>query len=227
MTVTLPYAQEQFDRFNELIFSGKLPSIPIQLTRAGSFLGRLCYVRRRTLLGRKANTCFTMRLSTSFDLPEDEIQDVIIHEMIHLYIASNNLRDTSTHGQIFRSMMNDINSRYGRHVTIRVNVKPAVQPRKKPSGKKHYVCVSTFTDGKQGLTVCSEQMYPRIKNSLKRVYHLQDCQWYITSDPFFDTLPHSRKPRIYRIARMDEAMSILSPTAAARTTLRSGRPDSA
>ncbi len=210
MTVTLSYAQEQFDRFNALIFSGKLPPVPIVLTRAGSFLGRLCYVRRRTLLGRKANTGFTMRLSTSFDLPEEEIQDVIIHEMIHLYIAANNLKDTSTHGQIFRSMMNDINSRYGRHVTVSVKAKPTVQTLNKPSGRKHYVCVSTFPDGKQGLTVCSEQMYPRIKNSLRRVYHLQNCQWYLTTDPFFDSLPHSRKPRIYNIRRMDEALSILN-----------------
>lgn len=59
-----------------------------------------------------------LRINTRFDLPEDLLQDTILHEMIHYYIAVNHLRDTSTHGQLFRREMKRINEQGNRHITI-------------------------------------------------------------------------------------------------------------
>lgn len=42
---------------------------------------------------RYENYC--IRISTAFDLSERELEDVGIHEMVHYYIAVNNIRDTS------------------------------------------------------------------------------------------------------------------------------------
>ena len=61
---------------------------------------------------------FVLRINTRFDLPEELIQDTILHEMIHYYIAVNHLRDTSSHGRLFRQEMKRINNEANRHITI-------------------------------------------------------------------------------------------------------------
>ena len=123
MIPDIAFIQRAYDKFNALCFEGALPPIPFKLTRARTFLGKVAYkVKRGVFTGPKIKDC-CMRISTSFDLPEAEWEDVIIHEMIHYYILVNGLRDTSTHGQIFRRMMNDINLKYGRHITVRYHSK--------------------------------------------------------------------------------------------------------
>ena len=109
MKMTITYAAQRF---------GALPDVPIALTRATTFLGKVRYRRERRIFGHLRNVDFQIRLSSEFDLPENEWDDVIIHEMIHYHIALNNLRDTSTHGVVFRGIMDEINRKYDRHITV-------------------------------------------------------------------------------------------------------------
>ena len=123
MRATIPYIQEKFDTYNALCFEGKLPAVPLKLSRARTFLGRLEYKRKYNFWGRVTKcTDFLMRVSTYYDLPEDQLDDIIIHEMIHYYIAYFCIKDRSAHGPVFRSMMKDINKKYGRHITISTKV---------------------------------------------------------------------------------------------------------
>ena len=62
-------------------------------------------------------------------MDERLLEDTIIHEMIHYHILSNQLQDTSAHGKLFRKMMDDINARFGRNVTI--SHKPTEEEREK------------------------------------------------------------------------------------------------
>ena len=88
MIPTVGYLEERFDTFNAMCFGGALPRIPIKLSKARGFVGRLQYrVKRdwrRRVVGRED---FVLRISTRFDLPEAEVEDTLIHEMIHLWIA--------------------------------------------------------------------------------------------------------------------------------------------
>ena len=59
-----------------------------------------------------------MRISLDFDLPQEEWEDVVIHEMIHLHIAHHDIKDSSSHGPKFRAMMADINRRHGRRICV-------------------------------------------------------------------------------------------------------------
>ena len=119
MVPTLPYVQSRFDEYNARFFGGSLPPIPIKLSHARTFLGKVTFVRHRTwLFGSVRNEKFVLRINTRFDLPEELIQDTILHEMIHYYIAVNQLHDTSTHGQLFRREMHRINSEGNRHIII-------------------------------------------------------------------------------------------------------------
>ena len=119
MISTIPYIQSRFDEYNTRFFAGTLPPIRIKLSNARTFLGKVTFTRRRSwLFGPLRNENFVLRINTRFDLPEDLICDTILHEMIHYYIAYNQLRDTSTHGKLFRSEMKRINAEGNRHITI-------------------------------------------------------------------------------------------------------------
>ena len=100
------------------MFAGKLPMLPIKLSDAKTFLGVCTYKKRIGKDGKVEKYDFALRVNTRIELSEDEIEDTIIHEMIHYYIGYNQLEDTSAHGAIFQQVMNAINEKYGRHLSI-------------------------------------------------------------------------------------------------------------
>lgn len=119
MKPTLDYIQARFDEYNARFFDGTLPPLPIKLSNARTFLGKVTFVRRRKwLFGATTNENFVLRINTRIDLPEELVEDTILHEMIHYYIAVNQLRDTSAHGRLFRQHMKRINAEGNRHITI-------------------------------------------------------------------------------------------------------------
>ncbi len=118
MIATIPYIEHKFQEYNMLMFDGKLPELPIKLSRAKTSLGQLAFKRKRTWYGKVVLYDFRLRISTQFDLPEKELEDVIIHEMIHYYIFVSKQKDKSAHGPLFRQIMKEINARYGRSVSI-------------------------------------------------------------------------------------------------------------
>lgn len=123
MRITETYAEEQYAKFNALCFGGSLPDIPIVITKARSYLGKVTFKRSYRFFCKTEYSDFKMRLSTYYDLPEEELQDILIHEMIHFCILSRNIKDTSAHGREFRRMMKTINSVYGRHISISYKIK--------------------------------------------------------------------------------------------------------
>lgn len=133
MTPDLEYIQKAFDRYNALCFRGELPGIRLELSRARTYLGR--YEEKRPqvrFLGRRfslptAEPLRLIRISTAFDLTQEQQDDVIIHEMIHYYLAWKGLADRVPHGPHFRQLMEAINSRFGRHIVVRYKMgAPAV-----------------------------------------------------------------------------------------------------
>jgi len=205
MKATIPYAEKKFSEFNELYFEALLPPIPIQLTKARTFLGKVTYKGVRDFFGNIVkNKDFLMKISCSFDLPENELEDVIIHEMIHYYIAWRNIRDTGVHGQVFRQMMTQINRNYGRNVSCRYNgdTKPELSSSSRAAVGR-IVCVSCFTDGRYGLTVCATTKAYELKRSLPRYFPLRAMSWFYSEDAFFHKFPRSKTPKIYKVVKSD------------------------
>ena len=74
-------------------------------------------------------------------------EDVVIHEMIHLYIAFNGIKDSSSHGSVFRKMMNDINLKHGRNITVSTRTTKEQQDSDKRV-RGHFLCIVKFSDGR-------------------------------------------------------------------------------
>lgn len=57
----------------------------------------------------------------SEDMSEREIDDTLVHEMIHQYMYQNSLPDTSTHGKLFKDFMRRINAAFPDELNITVS----------------------------------------------------------------------------------------------------------
>ena len=87
MKADIAYVQEKFREFNRRMFDGKLPELPISVTNAKSYLGVCLYRNRFKWNGKREYYDFKLRISRRIDLSQDELDDTIIHEMIHYWIG--------------------------------------------------------------------------------------------------------------------------------------------
>lgn len=207
MILSVLYIQERIAHFNSLIFRGELPPIPVKLVRARTFLGKIQYKRIRKPFARGyAYRDYLMKISVLHDFDETLLDNVVVHEMIHYYIAYNGIKDSSAHGEMFCKMMNEINIRYGLQICISHRFAPSErQPDLRV--REHVVCVSRMASGEYGITVCSRVCAPKIRRDLPRYYRPADMRWYVTNNPFFNKYPHSRSAKIYKITE-EELQSV-------------------
>jgi len=188
------------------MFEGRLPEVPILMSDAGRALGMLKYERKRDLSGNVTCGNFRILISTRYDLPQEQIEDTIIHEMIHLYIAYNNLKDTSTHGDRFKYHMNIINHKYNRNVTVSnrdMSINDTDQSR-----RPHYVCETHWSDGSWFITCCARTRIFDINRECRIQSSCTAIRWWFTPDPFFNRFPNCKKLKLYRINHDDYAAHI-------------------
>lgn len=196
MTVTLAYLKEMFAAFNAECFGDELPVPVLKVGRARTMLGSLKYRKRRSLLGHLRCSDFTLTVSSFYDLPQEELDDTILHEMIHLFIASRNMRDDAPHGRLFRRKMDELNSRFGRHITVshRGRLEKAAHGR-----SQNIIAVVQMQDGSVGVMRPSRTRIFEISRALHIYYKVKSVHWYFSTAPYFDTLPRSMKPKVYKV----------------------------
>ena len=216
MIASAEFVKEAFGKFNAEIFGGVLPVPHFQLSRARSFLGKLRYKVTPRALGRKpVYSDYTLIISTLYDLPQTELEDVVIHEMIHYLLMIRGIEDSSAHGPQFRSYMNAINERFGRNITI------SHKGRAADTKRVHYVGVCELNgevkavgasrdkvrklqqEDKLGLIVCSKDMAPRLAAGVRKIYPVSKIDWYVTRHPYFSRYPHLRSVKMYLVPRSE------------------------
>ena len=201
MIATVPYIEGKYRQFNSLMFEGTLPEIPIMLSHSRCYPGQVCFTRRRHLLRDDTISDLRLKISTVFDFGEEELEDVIIHEMIHCSILSKGLHDSSAHGRIFRKMMTEINTKFGRHVTIshKISKEQKEEMQARQTRKTRTVALVTLKDGRRGIKVIprTQRSIARYISGIKRHFSVDNIQLYTSDDPFFAGFPCSSALRIY------------------------------
>lgn len=200
--LTIAYIRDRFEHFNRLCFNNELPLLPIRLSRSRRMLGCVSYQQRRLGNGQTETFNYVMRISTCFNLAENDVEDTILHEMIHYYILVNGIRDTSKHGQVFRRMMNDINLRYDRHITVSHH---STKEEMQDDSSEHpaIICVTRMKSGETGITVCARTRIFSIYHELPLRFDVEQATWYFVVDPYFKRYPRSLKAKVYRV-KMEE-----------------------
>lgn len=201
MIPDLTFVEEAFSRFNAEIFGGSLPAPRLVLTRARTFRGKLVYSWQRTLLGKRRCSDFEIRISVYFDLDREVWEDVVIHEMIHYHIAYNGLRDTSPHGILFRTMMRDINARFGRHIAVSARSLP--EERADTQARAHYVCIARFSDGRLGVAPVAKTRIFELRDAFAAFPEVVSARWIGSVHAWWNRFPRVMKPKLYLVDRAE------------------------
>lgn len=208
MYFTLPFIRDSFQRFNKLVFEGKLPTPCFMLSRARTFVGKFEARGKRDWMGR-THWNYVLRFSTAFDLPQEELEDTILHEMIHFSLRVSDRRDATPHGPNFRAMMDTINARFNRHITIshKSDGSSSLSSRRL---SWHIVGVVSFRDGRKGIKVL-----PRIEQRVlewnRRVLTsstVTSTKYYLALHELFQRYPNSTAMKVGIVdeAELNEAL---------------------
>lgn len=189
------FLEKAFEKFNRLIFKNPLPWPEMHITPARSFMGQFKVVR--TGFMRKTES-YHLTLSNRYDLPENVLEDIIIHEMIHFYIHIARLRDTSSHGDVFRKMMTEINRCFGRHVTI--SHRCTREQLDSDKRKAHsIICLCTMTDGRQLCCKASQSKIFEIYRAFEDWELVADQKWYWVYGSYFNRYRRVLTPKLFPI----------------------------
>lgn len=217
MKPDVDYVRGRFQAFNELIFASELPDIPIIISKSKSFLGRLEYKRRKRIFAAREIYDIKMRVSARVDMPESDVDDTIIHEMIHLYILVKGLKDSSTHGKVFRAMASDINKRFGYKVSVshRFTAEQRQELIDSSRFKLRVVARLIMADGRCAVKVIpsNTQSLYRFDRALRLWSAVKSVDYFETSDPYFSAFPCSSALRVQIVdgIELDKHLSDAAP----------------
>lgn len=193
MKATIEFLNDRFDKFNRTIFRDPLPRPLTHITTAKSFLGQ--FKEERSGFAGRVKT-YHLTLSNRYDLPEEVLEDTVIHEMIHFKIAHAGLRDTSSHGKIFRQTMNEINTRFGRHITVSHRCTP--EQLDSDDSKTHsIVCLCTMADGRQLIARVANAKVFELKRAFDEWDRVAGQEWYWVYGSYFNRFRKVMTPKLF------------------------------
>jgi hypothetical protein len=104
-----------FKECNEKYFDGSLPKPGFQLINKLNTLARFVYNKDKK--GKHPIKWQVVKFTDCYDFPEEDFREIMVHELIHYYIAWNGIKDNKDHGREFMRIANEINEKYGLNVT--------------------------------------------------------------------------------------------------------------
>ena len=101
---------------NKRYFNNALPTPIFETMNSLEFLGRFEYIRNPKK-SKKSIRNQIIKISDCFDYPENVFIELMVHEMIHYYIAWNRIKDNKSHGKEFMRIANEMNEKHGLEIT--------------------------------------------------------------------------------------------------------------
>ena len=142
MALTLDFIREQFNVINNKHFEGKLLTPRFEITHVKSYLGQYHW---QYSYDSRIFIDSVIRISDMFDRSDADIANTIAHEMIHLYIRQNKIRDTRPHhGRVFNMIADRLNREGGFHIARTDSVAGCGLRNK--TEKKEYI-IAAFLSG--------------------------------------------------------------------------------
>lgn len=196
MIITEEYLDKAFDKYNIKMFDNKLPRPRLRLAKSKTKLGRMqC---RQTWMGKWWTKDYTIYVSTYYDMSSTQFDDILIHEMIHYAISYLGLVDTSAHGTVFKAMMETINRKFRRNITVTMKTEGLV-PRNAMGRKDYLVLGVTTKNGSHFLSSVNPSAVKKIETQLQTATEIKSYDWFSSKDDFFQNMPRVRSLRGIRV----------------------------
>lgn len=193
MQVSVNILKEWFSIFNEKYFNGELPEPSLAVGNSRTRLGSMSWKTRKRLFSKSADN-YTIRISNRFDMPEANFKSVLLHEMIHLFIVSKNIKDSSAHGNEFKRKMNSINAD-GWDITISARMDSGTISERVPAGRPRIILAAVTSNGQHILSVVSPRYVSTLDRVLTTSRDIRSHSWYISDDTYFASFPTVRSPK--------------------------------
>ena len=202
MIGTLELLRESFNRFNSEIFGNNLPVPILKISNARTFLGK--FQHKKQPYSKGILNEFIVILSNAFDVPQEVLEDTIIHEMVHYEIAFLSIKDTSAHGNAFLSRMNEINVKYSRNLAVSQSIGKIGGVCLKPKAQRSPECrvavlelktEETFSKG-MPLTITGVHSFC---DKIERVPSVKSVSFYGTFSEHFRKYPRSTSLKVYKM----------------------------
>ncbi len=192
--LTKGHLETWFTQFNRDYFEAKLPQPKLALSHSKTQLGAMRF-KKCIKMGKMETFDHSIRVSIMFKQDELGYKNVLLHEMIHYYIAYNNIQDTSPHGVVFRKMMNQLNSEYGWSMKVSESGKALQVAQERLPRSEFLVLALVLSNGKRFLSVVTPASFRKLNQQVKRVKELESYGWYVSSDVYFNAYPRVRTLR--------------------------------
>lgn len=197
MKITIDFIKNRFNTFNRTYFENTLPEPTFKLVNVRTYMGQMG--RREYIRGPfRGKVEYILKINTRFEMDEAAMEDIVLHEMIHYYIMVKGIRDTSSHGRVFRQWMTLLNQRFGRHISITSPAHNGMENTNQPQKAKP-VCLCHLKDGEVGIMVPAFSRIHPLENLIRRTSEIVSTHWYVTEHPYFNRFPRSRTLKVYKI----------------------------
>lgn len=197
MKATIEFLDKRFEKFNRIIFKNALPLPLMHISSARTYMGQFKVERSGSIIGKRREI-YHLTLSDRYDLEESILEDVVIHEMIHFLIHHKKIRDTSSHGPHFRTLMMEINKRFGRHITV--SHRCTQEQLESDTAKAHsIICLCTMSDGRKLVCRVSQSKVFEIHHAFQDWDKVEREEWFWVYGSYFNRYRKVLTPRLFAV----------------------------
>jgi len=113
--------KEEFKYLNELLFDNQVKEVPIS------------YFNSKTKAGlmevKKGN--ISIKITKFFELSKQQRLSILSHEMIHVLMVQNGIKDNNDHGRTFMKIVNELNKKQDEFVIAKTEMLSDFKPTSK------------------------------------------------------------------------------------------------
>lgn len=107
-----------FSECNKKYFDRKLPTPEFGLINKINIIARFEYRKNKGKNKIKKPLEYKkIFFSDCYDFDEKDFIEIMVHEMIHYYLAWNNIKDRDSHGKKFMEIASELNKKYNLNIT--------------------------------------------------------------------------------------------------------------
>jgi len=130
-----PELKKDFDYINKLIFDNQVKEVP------------LGYFNSKTKAGvmEVKNGKMSIKITKFFELSKQQRLSILAHEMIHVLMYQNNIKDNNSHGRTFMKIVDDLNKKQDEFIISKTEMLSDFKPTTK---NKKEIGVIVFKLGK-------------------------------------------------------------------------------